>query len=152
MSYDNSNNLVTSHSFPWTNAAAVLGAIRVPIGKRFAAIEDIQVGAGATAIVNTTTAAQTLIGTAATANKFAAQNSNVVGQTVATGAAFGTADVDGRVAAYSPASGAGKGCIDCGAGGDGDAGAALTALKVSTAVGVGGPTGAGVLTITMRWF
>jgi hypothetical protein len=157
MSYDNSNNLVETFFVAGLTNATVSGVanIRVPThkGVRFAAIEDIKALVGATSIANTTTPVQIQIGTAVTPGKFAGQPVGNAPAGLATGQTWSVADVDGRVAAYNPASGVGKGCIDLGAGGDGDSGAAIRDLRVSTLVGTGG-TAAGAFSgwITVRWF
>lgn len=157
MSYDNTSNFVETFTLTGlTNAtvAAALG-IRVPThkGVRFAAIEDIQI-TPTTAIVNTTLAAVLQIGTLATSGKFAAQNVSALAG-LGLGLSYSVADADGRVAAYNPsaaASATNKGFIDLGAGGDGDAGAAITNLKVGTVAGTGTPAGVFNATVTIRWW
>jgi hypothetical protein len=156
MSYDNVNNFVETFAIPGLTNATLVGAFRIRVpthkGVRFAAIEDVKIlQVGATAIVNTTTPGQVQIGTPTAPGKFVAQPiSGLTG--LALGQTYGCADVDGRVAAYSPASGVSKGCIDLAASGDGDAQAAQRDLLVSTLAGVGTPAGTFAAFVTVRWF
>lgn len=157
MSYDNANNFVETFQLPLALAnatAAGVFRIRVPTHKgiRFAAVEDIK-AICSTTIVSTTTSPQIQIGTAGTPGKFVAQPLGTPTANLTAGQTWSLADVDGRVAAYNPQSGAGKGSIDCGAGGDGDAGAAIRDLLVSTLIGTGGAVaGAFSGSVTIRWF
>lgn len=137
-----------------TNATvAAAGSIRVPthLGVRQAAIEDISVSPTVN-VVNTTGAMLVQVGTPTTSGKFAAQ---AVGTTAGlnVGDSFSTADLDGRVAAYSPGapSPANKGFIDLGSDGD-VVGTVQTKLKVGTVVGTGTPAGTVTAFITMRFW
>jgi hypothetical protein len=153
MSYDTSGLRMTYTFAGISNAAtaAALAAIRVPAGVRFAAIEDISIAPSVATSLTTPGTFQ--IGTAASSGKYAAQNVGTAAG-LAPGLAYGTADLDGRVAAYNPAvtpSAANKGRIDLMQDGDA-AGTLLTSLKVGNTAA--GATALGTYTafVTIRWW
>lgn len=156
--YDNPYRVCYSLAGLANATLAAAAAIRVPthLGIKQAAIEDINL-TPTTAVVNTTGPMVVQIGTNATSGKFAAQN---VGTTagLAVGAAYSCADVDGRVAAYTPQPAivyplvaANKGFIDLL--NDGDVvGTIPTFLKIGTVVGTGTPSGVVEANILIKWW
>jgi hypothetical protein len=154
MSYDTSG-IRNVYNFSGVNnaASAALGAIRVPAGCRFAAIDDISAGVAA-AIVGTTAAGLIQIGTVATIAKYAAQAVGPLTGLPNVGSAYGSQDLDGRVAAYNPGlapSATQKGRIDLMQDGD-TPGVLQTALRVSNAAATGTPAGTYNVTITVRFW
>jgi hypothetical protein len=154
MSYENT---IRRHygllGLPYSVTNATFIGIRVPPNVRFAAIEDITVSV-TTPTVGSATPGLLQVGTPNTSGKFAAQPAGPL-TNQAIGAAYGTADSDGRVAAYSPdapPSAVNKGFIDLL--NDGDVpGVLQSVLKIGTVASTGGvPAGVYNGQVTIRFW